>query len=131
MTLTFFDQAAWDLQAAWSAWAAESCIERHGNHLRYLKLLHPEEDCRISLGCDYCGTSGHEQFSDFAEWPEGDIDGVELTDVMGTVTHNGRRAGRVRVHAEMWPHRYWTPNGDEWDAGLTITQLEPVEWEEE
>jgi hypothetical protein len=52
---------------------------------------------------------------------------------MGTVTHNAPRSGRVRVDAEFWSTSYYSHyhGTDEYDAGITITQLEPVEWEDD
>jgi uncharacterized protein YfaP (DUF2135 family) len=132
-TIPDFDQAHADNAWAWSQWAAASCIERNGDHIWYLELHHPDDGHGVALTCDYCGTTGHEVWDDFAEWPEGQIEGVQLADVMGTVTHNAPRAGRVRVEVEFWSNTYYSHyyGTDEYDAGVTITQLEPVEWEDD
>ena len=132
-TIPDFDQAYADNAWAWSQWAAASCIERHGDHLWYLDLYHPEDGHGVALTCGYCHTTGGDAFDDFAEWPEGHIEGVELRDDMGVTLHNAPQAGRVRVDVKFWSTSYYSHyyGTDEYDAGITITQLEPVEWEDD
>jgi hypothetical protein len=135
---TTYDQAHADNAWAWSQWAAASCIERHGDHLWYLDLYHPEEDSTVGLSCDYCHISGYDVWNDTAEFigteredgSTGILDGV-LLDLDAPIRHDGTRAGRVPVRVTLWQTTYHGYDYTEYDAGLTLAQLGPVEWEDD
>lgn len=141
-----FDQAAYDTYAAWSAWAAASCIERNRDHLWMLDLEWPDTDDddygAVNLACNYCHTSGHDVWGDTAEFisvgtPDSDnfaevVPGVAL-DLDVPVRHLARRAGRIPVKVTLWQESYYSYfyGSTEYDAGLTIEAIGPPEWEEE
>ena len=100
---TTYDQAAWDLQAAWSAWAAASCVERHRDHLWYLHLDHPDDDSRISIACDYCHTSGYDVWNDFAEYLEGELDGAKAFIAFAVIVVC------ILLVCSVWKQRHDTP----------------------